>query len=192
MLASRMKKFLSGSLIALGAFAYLNTGGLAGAVLFAFGIISIVKLQIPLYTGVAGTEIAFREKADVLVWNIAGTLLASLLLLIVSKEAVIENARQILAAKAADGWLSVFVKAVMCGVIVDISVFLSKKENNVLPLIFGIPLFILCGFNHSIADVTYIVLGWHAGVSVFRVALYYLICVAGNYLGCNFRRFCIR
>ena len=186
-----MKDWLSGILIALGAFAYLNVGGVIGALLFAFGIICIVKLQIRLYTGVAGTDIKFTDKCIVLIKNILGALIASVLLLLISKDSVIETAQKIAITKVSSSWWVTLVKAIMCGIIVDISVFLSKKDNNVLPLLIGIPLFILCGFNHSIADVAYLVIGaTRETVKGFNMELYYLICIIGNYLGCNLRKIC--
>lgn len=186
-----MKDILSGILIALGAFAYLNVGGPIGALLFAFGIICIVKLQIRLYTGVAGTDIKFTDKLIVLLRNIIGTLLASFLLLLVSKESVVDTAQSIALTKVNSTWWSTLIKAIMCGAIVDISVFLSKRDNNVLPLLIGIPLFILCGFNHSIADVAYLTIGATNATLNFSMIIYYFICVVGNYLGCNLRCLCI-
>lgn len=184
-----MKEFLAGFLITLGAFVYLNVGGVIGALLFAFGIICIVKLQIPLYTGVAGTDIKFENKLKVLLGNILGAILASVLLILVSKEDVIINAQTIALSKVNSSWYVTLIKAFMCGAIVDISVYLSKKDGNVIPLIFGIPLFILCGFNHSIADVAYLIAGATKESTDLGMCIYYVVCVIGNYIGCNIRRF---
>lgn len=188
-----MKGFLSGMLITLGAYAFLNVGGAIGALLFAFGIISIVKLQIPLYTGVAGTDIKFIDKIEVLGQNIAGSLVASFLLaLCYTQKIPFETAQGITAAKLATPLYISFIKAIMCGMIVDISVYLSKQTNSTIPLIFGIPLFILCGFNHSIADVTYIILGADGNMdNLLRLTWYYTLCIIGNYVGCNIRKICL-
>lgn len=188
----KIKNCLSGFLIALGAFAYLNVGGIAGALLFAFGIITIVKLQIALYTGVAGTNIDFVTKLDVLFANIFGAIIASVLLILISKPEVIETARNISITKVNSPIWVTFIKAIMCGVIVDVAVFLSKKDGNVIPLIFGIPLFILCGFNHSIADVAYILIGASHEIMTWHLLWYYLVCVIGNYVGCNLRQWCVK
>ena len=185
-----MKGFLAGVLITLGAFVYLNVGGVIGALLFAFGIICVVKLGTPLYTGVAGTDMKFTDKLLVLLQNILGALVTALLLIVPAKPEVIETARSIAAAKVLSGWMTTLVKAFMCGVIVDISVFLSKKDGSVIPLIFGIPVFILCGFNHSIADVSYLIIGATSASVGLQMFLYYMLCVVGNYAGCNLRRLC--
>lgn len=185
-----MKDFLSGVLISLGAFAYLNIGGVIGAILFSFGIICIVKLQIRLYTGVAGTDIKLDDKLIVLLKNILGAGIASIFLYYISNESVINTAESIALSKVNSLWYVSLYKAIFCGVIVDISVFLSKKDNSVIPLILGIPLFILCGFNHSIADVSYLILGATEETVKWNMVLYYIICIIGNYIGCNFRRIC--
>ena len=49
-----MKGILSGILIALGGYGFLVLGGIPGACIFAFGLISILYFEIPLYTGKAG------------------------------------------------------------------------------------------------------------------------------------------
>lgn len=183
-----MNKALSGMLIALGAYAYLSIGGIVGAVLFAFGIISIVKLGIPLYTGVAGTDEKFHEKLNILIVNIWGAYFMTLLLYIAAPDALVLKSQEILNNKLDASVFVTFINAIMCGIIVDISVFLSKKENSALPFLIGIPLFIISGFNHSIADVTYITFGFTSDTDFLQVIIYYLIVVFGNYIGCNLRR----
>lgn len=183
-----MNKALSGMLIALGAYAYLSIEGIIGAVLFAFGIISIIKLGIPLYTGIAGTSEKFRKKMDVLIVNIWGAYFMTLLLYISAPDALVLKSQEILNNKLDTSVFATFINAIMCGVIVDISVFLSKKDNSALPLLIGIPLFIISGFNHSIADVTYITFGFTPDTDFLQIIIYYLIVVFGNYIGCNLRR----
>ena len=73
----------------------------------------------------------------------------------------------------------------MAGVTIDIAVWLYKNKGNILPIVFGVPLFILCGFYHSIADVTYIVAAWTWSPDLLW---YYPLIVLGNYAGCNIRR----
>ena len=187
-----MKGFLAGIMISLGAYVYLNIGGVAGAILFAFGIISIVKLGIPLYTGVAGTDIKFTDKINVLGQNIAGATVCAILFALCNSQKPIDVACGIVAAKYAAPWFITFIKAILCGLIVDVSVYLSKQDGSMIPLIFGIPVFILCGFNHSIADVTYVILGANGNMAnPWSLPLYYGICVVGNYVGCNVRRLCL-
>ena len=65
------------------------------------------------------------------------------------------------------------------------------REKNYLPLLFGVPLFIICGFTHCVADAFYYLcvpvsfLKEHA-VEVLGV---YACIVLGNFAGCNLYRF---
>lgn len=181
-----LKSILSGILISIGAFAYLKVGGIIGAILFSFGIISIVGLKIKLYTGVAGTDEKFVDKLGVLALNILGAAIGSLIILF-GDSSVHEIAQNIVLSKLLSSPFQSFCRAVMCGLIVDVSVHMSKKYNF-LPLLIGIPTFIMCGFNHSIADAAYFVFGGIPNNLIKESFFYYFLCIVGNYLGCNFRR----
>ena len=188
----RLRHLLSGFLIALGAFAYISVGGPLGALLFSFGICSIVGLNIKLYTGVAGTDTKFKEKLLVLYYNICGAAIGAQLLLfsVFNNDMFLETSRKIVDTKLVTPFYITFLKAVACGAIVDISVHLSKVHNKFLPLLIGIPTFILCGFNHSIADAAYFVFAPIERGQLVSFLIYYPICIIGNYVGCNFRRIC--
>lgn len=187
----RLRNILSGFLIALGAFAYISVGGPLGALLFSFGICSIVGLNIKLYTGVAGTDTKFKEKLLVLFYNIIGAAVgAGILMLSVNNDSFFETSRNIVSTKLTTPFYISFFKAIACGLIVDISVHLSKVHKKFLPLLIGIPTFILCGFNHSIADAAYFVYAPIFKGQVIEFLVYYSLCIIGNYIGCNFRRIC--
>lgn len=183
-----LKDILAGFLIGIGGFAFLKVGGPIGALLFAFGIICVVKLQTPLYTGIAGTDEKFSRKMLILLGNIFGGMIAAGIMIFTLDNTVLDNAHTIMENKVNTLGFASFAKAIMCGAIVDISVFLAKRDNSVVPLLIGIPTFVMCGFNHSIADVFYICVGraWQFGI--WNVLLYYVIVVVGNYLGCNIRK----
>ena len=64
------------------------------------------------------------------------------------------------------------------------------RNNKYLPLIFGVPVFILCGFLHSIADAFYILMLHHGYLldNMNVILKIYGIIVAGNFIGCNLTR----
>lgn len=188
------KKFLAGFLIAIGGYAFLKVGGIAGAFLFAFGIIGVVKLETPLYTGIAGTNEKFWTKMEVLVYNIAGAAIGAWLMHFIHDVYVENNLTPIILNKVMSPWYVSLSKAIMCGVIVDISVFLAKRDNSVIPLLIGIPTFVASGFNHSIADAFYLGMDntLFLNYGIWKPLLYYLIVVVGNYIGCNIRQVCTR
>lgn len=89
------------------------------------------------------------------------------------------------ASRFAQGPLRSFIRAIGCGMIIDIAVWLYREKKSMLPIIFGVPLFIVCGFYHSVADVVYLVGAWKWDDAILW---YYPIIVIGNYVGCNVRR----
>ena len=72
---------IAGICISIGCVVNLRVGGVAGAVLFAFGLLAVVHYKLKLYTGTAGF---IRAKGDwtmitvVLLGNIIGCALTAL------------------------------------------------------------------------------------------------------------------
>lgn len=176
----------AGLLIGLGACGYLALGGIPGAIIFAFGLIGVVLSGSALYTGRAGLMPLNETHKLILIWlfNILGCILLGLMMKSLGGEPV-ERAQSMVVARLAQGPWRVFLRAVGCGLIIDIAVWLYRTTKNTLPVLFGVPLFILCGFYHSIADVVYIVAAWDWS---WGLAWYYPLIVIGNYVGCNVRR----
>ena len=178
--------FFAGLLIGLGACGYLALGGIPGAIIFAFGLIGVVLSGSALYTGRAGVMPLNETGQLVLIWlfNILACVLLGLMMKSLGGEPV-ERAQSMVAARLAQGPWRVFLRAIGCGLIIDIAVWLYRTTKNTLPVLFGVPLFIVCGFYHSIADVVYIVAAWDWS---WALAWYYPLIVLGNYVGCNVRR----
>ena len=183
-MAENRRSLFAGLLIGLGAFGFLALGGIPGAVIFAFGLIGVVLSGVPLYTGRAGVMTDIGGLTMIWLFNVIGCILIGLLVLGVGGEPV-ERARVVVDGRLAQGPWRSFLRAVGCGLIIDIAVWLYKSSGSILPVIFGVPLFILCGFYHSIADVVYLVAAWEADPAILW---YYPVIVVGNYVGCNVRR----
>ncbi len=178
-------KLLAGILIGLGAGGYLALGGIPGAVIFAFGLAGVVISSAPLYTGRAGTDTGLKDLSGILLMNIVGAAAAGALVLAAGQPASLERAADIVSGRLAAGPWRALARAAGCGVIIDLTVWLYKQSKSLVTVLLGVPLFILCGFYHSIADVTYMVAAarWDIGL-----LWYYPIIVVGNYLGCNVRK----
>lgn len=174
----------AGLLIGLGAYGFLALGGILGAVIFAFGLISVVLSGTALYTGRAGVMTDIGKLTLIWLFNVVGCVLLGLMVLSLGGEAA-DRAQTVVAGRLAAGPWRAFLRAVGCGLIIDIAVWLYRKTKSLLPVLFGVPLFILCGFYHSIADVVYLVAAgkWDTGI-----LWYYPLIVLGNYVGCNVRR----
>ena len=186
--------FLAGFCIGLAGFGYLSEKGIIGAVVFAFGLLAVVAYKLKLYTGTAG----FFRRGElgqlllILVGNIIGCLAVGLMARC-SPMPIQETAQGVLEGRLANGPLLGGVLAIGCGFIMTTVVTFARKGNN-LPLLFGIPLFINCGFPHCIADAFYYLCVpvdfLYANMS--SVLVFYVSIVIGNFIGCNLYRFIMR
>lgn len=174
----------------LAAGAQSSYGSLAGAVLFCFGLLTVVGYKLKLYTGTAG----FINKSEIgqlfliLFGNIFGCLLVSMLAR-VSPVAIQESAQKILELRLRTGGLECGLLAIGCGFIMTTAVHFAR-QGQYLPLIFGVPLFIVCGFPHCVADAFYFlsVPFDFLGSNFWLVAELYACIVLGNLVGCNLYR----
>lgn len=179
-----LRSILAGICIGLGGAIFLKLGGIVGAIMFAFGLLTIVHFKLPLYTGTAGF-INMKILSDyqtmliILIGNIVGCWLLSLL----NIQGI--DGSKIIQSRIDIGYLQCFLNAIGCGIIMTLIVK-GGRDKNLLLILFGIPLFILLGFYHSIADAFY------ACVSNIKLIqsyfLYYIIIVVGNFVGCNIPR----
>ena len=186
--------FLAGFCIGLAGFGYLAEKGIIGAVVFAFGLLAVVAYKLKLYTGTAG----FFRRGElgqlvlILIGNIIGCLAVGLMARC-SPMPIQETAQGVLEGRLANGPLQGGVLAIGCGFIMTTVVTFARKGNN-LPLLFGIPLFINCGFPHCIADAFYYLCVpfdfLYANMSA--VLVFYVSIVIGNFIGCNLYRFIMR
>ena len=183
----RRESLLSGILIGLGSAGYLALGGILGSVIFAFGLIGVVTFGIPLYTGKAGVLKIDESWTLVRIWfwNVIGCILVGLLIKYAGSDTSITNAITIVDGRFEAGWLKAMLRSIGCGLIIDLSVYQFRKSGSLIPILFGVPLFILCGFYHSIADVVYLTVSWRWSPEIYW---YYPTIFLGNYVGCNVRR----
>lgn len=172
------KAILAPILIGFGVAVLLFLGNPLGPVLFAFGLLSVCYLQADLYTGKAGYY--WRDKkaelAKILLLNLTAGYGFGLLLGCSSPQ-LVQAAIQKIAT-----WnfsLAFFISAVFCGMIMYICVELFKRGNFV-GILYGVPLFIFCGFQHSIANI--IVLGI-ASWQTFTWSWTIILAILGNLLG---------
>ena len=181
---------LAGICIGIAGFGYLAIGGVVGAVTFAFGLLAVVHYRLKLYTGTAGFFIKgeFANLCAILGLNIVGCLLVAMMAR-VSPMPLQETAQRILEGRLAAGWWQCGVLAIGCGFIMTTAVKWGR-EAKFLPLLFGVPLFIVCGFPHCIADAFYylVVPADFLADNAAQVLLLYASIVVGNFVGCNLYR----
>lgn len=184
---------LAGVCIGIAGFGYLAEKSIVGAVLFAFGLLTVVNYKLKLYTGTAG----FIKKGEVgnlfliLAGNLVGCLLVAMMLRY-SPMPLQETAQKILEGRLAMGPVAGGILAIGCGFIMTTAVTFARQGKN-LPLLFGVPLFITCGFPHCVADAFYYMCVPldYITANAADILLFYLSIVAGNFIGCNLYRIVI-
>ena len=183
-LDSARQATLSGICIGLGGAAYLKLGGLEGAVLFAFGLLSVVHYKLPLYTGMAGF---FNYKSRIEYVNLFAAVLFNALGCFITAKLVGFEGQDVIFQRIEAGYFLCLCRSILCGIIMTIIVGAARKGNQIL-LIFGITLFIACGFYHSIADAFYMFSSLEDIELVRDYLSYWLVIIAGNFIGCNVPR----
>lgn len=181
---------LAGICIGIAGFGFLALGGIAGAVLFAFGLITVVCYKLKLYTGTAG----FIVKGEavklliILLGNIVGCLMVALLAR-VSPMDLQGAARKILESRLSIGPVRAGLLAIGCGFLMTTAVTFARR-GQWLPLLFAVPMFILCGFPHCIADAFYYLTVPFSFImeNIWSVLSLYVCLVIGNFIGCNLYR----
>lgn len=150
-----MKSVLASILIGFGVAVLLFLGNPLGPILFAFGLMGVCYLQADLYTGKAGYY--WKDKkanlATILILNLAAGYTFGLLLGYSSPQLIPVALEKI---ASWDFSMSFFIRSMFCGMIMYICVDIFKRGSYV-GILYGVPLFIFCGFQHCIANV--IVLG---------------------------------
>ena len=165
-------------------------GSLVGAILFSLGLLAVVGYKLKLYTGTAG----FIEKNQVgelfliLLGNIIGCLCLALLAR-VSPMDIQGAAQNILELRLRTGALRCGLLGIGCGFLMTTAVTFARQEKY-LPLLFGVPLFIVCGFTHCVADAFYYLCVPVAFLKAHALQILgvYACIVTGNLIGCNLYR----
>ena len=175
-----IRKSVSASLlIGLGNYALLKLGNPIGPIIFAFGLLGVCYMGLNLFTGKCGFLIEDKIKiTDLLIILIINLLSGYLfgMLFRVSDSSLIEVA--INKVNTWDVSISYFVKSLLCGCIMYIAVYMYRK-NTPLGIIYGIPLFIFCSFQHCIANIITLGVALTFDLSIF-------ICILGNFIGSLF------
>ena len=181
---------MAGICIGIAGFGYLAVGGIVGAVTFAFGLLAVVHYRLKLYTGTAGffAKGELLQLCTILLMNIVGCLLVALMARM-SPMPLQEAAQHILEGRLNAGIVQSGVLAIGCGFIMTTAVKWGR-EGKFLPLLFGVPLFIICGFPHCVADAFYYlcVPVEYLTANTGQVLLLYASIVLGNFIGCNLYR----
>lgn len=176
----------AGLLIGVGGLVYLRVGGVAGAVLFAFGLLSVVMCGAQLFTGKAGF-LPYKDLLKLIIMlagNAVGCFIAAIIASYCGSEAFTANLETIINARLAASWHALLVTSAGTGMIMTLAVY-GARQKHYLPLLFGVPVFILCGLPHCVADAFYYAAALLYGKFELSLLIAWLWAIIGNYIGCN-------
>ena len=186
MLKTLRESLCAGILITIGGTVFLSCENkTVGAVLFSVALLCICYKSYYLFTGKIGYIVEQHKKADFV--NLAvclfGNLIVTFLIGMMLREIlpnIGEKAAEMCSAKLAQYPLHTFIRGFFCGILMYLAVSIYKEKNTALGVLFCVPVFILCGFEHSIADMYYFGV---SGIFSARIVLFMVLVVAGNTFG---------
>lgn len=179
--------FMAGLLIAIGGAVYLASDNkVVGAVFFSVALLSICMKGYSLFTGKVGylPEKHGKEAFSVLFLGLLGNFLATLLfglLLSAALPNLHTTAAFLCAGKLANQlWWQTLIRAFFCGVLMYLAVSTYRDNKTPLGILFCVPVFILSGFEHSIADMAYFATAREFSP---KALLFLLLVLLGNAVG---------
>lgn len=194
-----LQSLLAGVLIGMGDLVYVvSESHIVGSFLFSLGLLSILIKGYPLYTG----RIGYVESVHDL-WKPVGGMLPIILMNFIGIAFVcaLANASRLdlsvvdamVKTKVEQTWFSALFLSWGCGAMMYLAVNGWRKTNNPILVILPIMFFILCGFEHCIANFGYFWM-WIAREGFTHIAeraielpfgfsLNLLIMIVGNALG---------
>ncbi len=186
MLKTLRESLCAGILITIGGTVFLSCENkTVGAVLFSVALLCICYKGYYLFTGKIGYIVEQHKKSDFvnLAVGLFGNLIVTFLIGMMLREIlpnIGEKAAEMCSAKLAQYPLYTFIRGFFCGILMYLAVSIYKEKNTALGVLFCVPVFILCGFEHSIADMYYFGV---SGIFSVRIVLFMALVVAGNTLG---------
>lgn len=175
----------SGLLVAVGGTVLLSVDNrYVGAVLFTVALLAICVMDLYLFTGRIGfVAESFDKKMPAqlcvgLLGNFIGATVTGFIVRFALPD-IIERVTASCQSKLENGILRAFILGCFCGVLMYVAVK-TYKLGNVLGILFCIPVFILAGFEHSIADMFYFAL---AGMIDLTYLGFIVAVILGNAVG---------
>lgn len=185
------KSFLAGIMIAIGGTVFLSIENkVIGASLFSIGLFGVLIYNLNLYTGKIGYLITnlnlkyIKELIITLIGNFIGACSVGFILRYTRIYDKIYEKSLILAnTKLNDNILSIFILSIFCGLLMYYAVNGFKKQTDFgkyLVVYLGVAVFILCRFEHCIANMYYFSV---ADIWSLKTLGYTGIMVLGNSIG---------
>ena len=168
---------IAGFLIGIGVLiSTLTKDPILGAFLFSFGLLTIIELKLPLFTGQIGfaKEKKWSDLLKILLFNLLGITICFFICFKPNLFSVMQDKSFY---KFNKNYLTLFCDAFTCGALIHFAVKCKQKLMTVMAVV----IFILVGAEHCIADFPYLLLNW-SWINLFK----YGIIIIGNSIGALF------
>lgn len=186
-----IKSILAGIMIGIGGTIFLSLDNkIVGSILFAIGLFMIVVYGFNLYTGKIGYLINnfnkkyIRELVITLIGNFIGTFFVGFVLRYTRiYTSISDKAKGLVDIKLNDTLISILILSFFCGILMYLAVNTYKEVKDIgkyLAVFLGVIVFILCGFEHCIANMYYFSV---SSTWSLNTLLYLLVMILGNSLG---------
>ena len=185
-----LKKVISGVqagiMISIGGAVFLACDNrYIGAALCTVALLTICIKGYSLYTGKIGfiPEKHDKEAFSVLLTGLLGNLIATVIcgyLIRFGLPALGDTAQTICIAKLDQPFVSTLIRGFFCGVLMYVAVSVWRDKQKIVGILFCIPVFILAGFEHSIADMFYFAA---SGIVSLKAFAFIWTVILGNTLG---------
>ena len=178
--------FEAGLMVSIGGVVFLSCDNrYVGAILFSMALLCICMKGYSIFTGKIGfiPEKHGKEEFSVLFLGLAGNFIGTLVCGLAFRytfPAIGEAARVLCEGKLTQNVPQTLIRGIFCGVLMYMSVSIYRDKKSFLGIFFCIPTFILCGFEHTIADMFYFAA---SGIVSLEACGFLWIVMAGNVIG---------
>ena len=184
------KSISAGFMIGIGSTVYLICENkILGALFFSIGLFIICSFGMNLFTGKIGYVFDNKNNPNcfkIWVGNIIGCLLCVVPIRLIRQDLSLA-AITMVQNKLNNGIINIIVSSVFCGILMYLAVENYTNNKNDFAKIIGIFLcvftFIICGFEHSIANVCYCIFTINTPFMGIQSLMFIIIVSISNSLG---------
>lgn len=146
--------------------------------------------------GLMQKEIAFKDYLKTLIQVLIGNLLGALFIVFVlyfggvyNKPEIAETIIGIAKAKTSLTFVQVLMRGILCNILVALGVWLATTSKDTTGKLLGcwfpVMLFVLCGYEHVVANMFYLPLGavLDSSITMSKILLNFIPATLGNFIG---------
>lgn len=196
-----IRALIAGILIGISCIVYCNLLHLGqkviGSILFSFALIIICHYNLNLFTGKIGYIININKKSALetlteilmaFLFNFIGVILICMFYNACNPDKFGDVINVMYQNKVSVHWYTTLFNSIGCGVLMFIAVNTYRESENkiigIIAIIFCVSIFILCGFEHCIANFGYMCMtNPNLSCGVSEMVLFNVLCVIGNTIG---------